>query len=184
MPQIRVHSLYEAFINITVASPRPEGTPAHIIPNAAEHDEIAAQVRAAMREYKHLGENEIWVPNSKQVQTYLPAVPSQFYAVRTLDPAGSLVEVDEEYFLDVLRVRYSIVFAVLPGALLADERIGEAYESNWQRAFKDLFTIGYSLPGVFIPGDKADRDDTKTTIDITLELGGAKGTMPFHKTAG
>lgn len=184
MPSIRAHSLYEAFVNITVASPRPEGLPAYIIPNAAHHDELAALIRAALREYKHLGENEIWIPTAKQVQGYLPAAPSQFYAVRTLDPAGSLVEVDEDFFLDVLRLRWSLVFAILPGALLADERYGEAYETNWQRAFKSLLVTGYGLTGVFIPGDKMDRDDTKTTIDITLEMGGAKGTMRFDKQGG
>jgi hypothetical protein len=188
VPAIRIHSLYEAFVNITVASPRPEGVPSYIIPAAKYHDEIAAKIRGILREYKHLAENETWVASAYRVQTYLPtnaALPTGnngYYAVRTLDPAGSIPEVDEKFMLDVLRLRYSLVFAILPASVLDDD--GDAFERYWQKAFKDLFVTGYSMTGVFIPGDEMDRDDTKTTIDIQLEMGGAKGTMRFDKSPG
>ena len=186
MPQIIVHSLFDAFVNFTIASPRPEAVPSYIIPNADLHDELAAKLRGALREYKHLSENSDWVASAKQVATYLPATSNvgTFYAVRSFDPAGSLVEVDEGFMLDVLKLRYSLVFAVLPGALLADERTGEAYERHWQKAFKDLLVTGYGFDGVFIPGDDTSRDDNKTTIDIQLELGAAKASMGFEKSAG
>ncbi len=186
MPTIRIHSLYEAFINITVASPRPEGVPSYIIPSAKLHDQIAATIRGIMREYKHLAEHETWVASQFRVQTYLPtnsALPTGnngYYAVRTLDPAGSVVEVNEDFMLDVLRIRYALVFAILPASVLDDD--GDAFERYWQKAFKDLFVTGYSLSGVFIPDDDMERDDTKTTIDIQLEMGGAKATMPFNKS--
>ena len=182
MPSIRVPSIYEAFINVTIASPRPEAVPSYIIPNAALHDELSAKIGAAFREYKHLGENEVWVSASLRVQTYLPATPSQFYAVRTLDPAGQLVEVDEDFFLDVLRIRYALVFAVLPGAYMADERIGEAFVRHWQKAWKDVLVTGYGMNSIFIPGDSMERDDTKTTIDIMMELGASTATMRFDKS--
>jgi hypothetical protein len=179
MPAIRVHSLFDCSLNITIASPRPDGVPSYIIPNGKLHDEIASKIRAAMREYKHLGENEGWVGSAKQVCTYLPA---NFYAVRTLDPAGSIVEVDEGFLLDVLRLRYVMVFAILPASLQADEGTGEAFERHWQKAFRDLFVTGYGFTGVFVPGDVMDRNDNSTTIDVQLEMGGAKGTMRFEKS--
>lgn len=182
MPSIRVHSLYEAFVNYTVASPRPEALPSHIIANAALHDELAAKLRTALREYRHLSDNSDWVPASQQVSTYLPTgTAGVYYAVRTFDPAGSLVEVNEDFMLDVLRVRYNLVFAVLPAALMSTE--GEAFERYWQKAFKALLVTGAGFPStmVFIPGDKTDRDDNATTLDIQLELGAAKSTMRFDK---
>lgn len=180
MPQITVPALYECFLNITVSSPRPEGMPAHIIANGALHDEIAAQVRAAMREYRHLGENEGWVASALQVQTYLPSTGgNKFYAVRQLYPAGSIIAVDEDYFFDVLRIRYSLVFAVLPGSLQADARTGEAHERHWQKAFKDMLVTGNSLQNVFIPGDDDRRPGDRTEIDITLEMGAAQGRLPY-----
>lgn len=180
MPSIRVHSLFECSINITIASPRPDGVPSHIIPNGKLHDEIASKIRAAMREYKHLGENETWSAGVKNVCTYLPA---NFYAVRTLDPTGSIVEVDENFMLDALRLRYSMVFAILPASLQAEEGIGEAFERHWQKAFRDLFVTGYGFTGVFVPGDLMERNDNGTTIDVQLEMGGAKGTMRFDRAA-
>lgn len=180
MPSITVPALYECFINIVISSPRPEGLPAHIIANGAMHDEIASQVRAAMREYRHLGENEEWVASALQVQTYLPATGSnKFYAVRALMPAGSIVEVNEDYFLDVLRIRYSMVFAILPGSLQADPRTGEAHERHWQAAFKSMLVTGNSLQNVFIPGDEDRRPGDRTEIDLTLEMGPSQGRLRY-----
>lgn len=182
MPQITTAALREAFLNVVVSSPRPEGVPAHIITNAHLHDEIASTVEAAMEEYKHLGENEGWVASAKQVKTYLPTTNGkEFYAVRQLMPAGSIVDVDEDYMLDLLRIRYSLVFAILPGSLMADERTGKAFNFHWQKAFKSLFVTAYSLNSVFIPGDEDRRPGDRTEIDITLELGGYQGRLPFEK---
>lgn len=185
MPTVRVHSLYAATVSLTVTSPRPAGTPSHLMPNAKAHADLASQIRAALREFKHLAENSDTVKASWQIATHLATVGCPaFYAVRTLDPAGSLVDVDADYFLDILRLRYDLVFAVLPGALLAAEEAGEAYESNWQRAIKSLLCSGYKVPRVFIPGDEGTRDETATNVDLTLEMGPAKATMPFNMPAG
>lgn len=179
MPTIRVHSLYECTINLTIASPRPEGVPSYIIPNGKLHDEISSKIRAAMLEYKHLSDNSDWVASAKQVATY---IPPGFFAVRTLDPSGSLIEVDEHFMLDVLRMRYVMVFAVLPSSLLADEGTGQAFERHWQKAFKDMLMTGYGFSNVFVPGDAMERNDLGTTIDIQLEMGGSRGTMRFDKS--
>lgn len=182
MPTILTPALREAFINITVASPRPEAMPAHIIPNAALHDEIASTVEAALDEYKHLGEHEQWVAPAKQLATYFTAnSAANFYAVRSLMPAGSIIEVNEDFFLDVLRIRFSLIFAILPASLQADERTGKAFPRHWQAAIKGLLTTGYSLQNVFIPGDDERRPGDRTEIDVTLEMGGYQGRLPFEK---
>jgi hypothetical protein len=182
MPTILVPALREAFINVVVSSPRPEGCPSTIIFNGAKHDEIASQVEAALQAYKHLGEHEGWVPSAQQLATYLPDTAGQkFYAVRGLDPAGSIVEVDEKFLLDVLRIRFSLVFAILPGSLMADERTGHAFNRHWQKAINDLLVAGYSLTDVFIPGDMDRRPGDRTEIDVTLEMGGAQGKLRSEK---
>jgi len=182
MPMITVPALREAFVNIVVSSPRPEGMPAHIIPGAALHDEIAAKVEAALREYKHRGENEGWVAPALQVQTYLPSTgTNKFYAVRSLMPAGSIVDVDQDFLLDILRIRFSLIFAILPGCLQADEQTGDAYNRHWQKAFKQLLVTGYAMDSVFIPGESDRRPGDRTEIDITLEMGGYQGRLPYDK---
>lgn len=183
MPAITVPALREAFINIVVASPRPEGVPAHIIPAAALHDEIASTIEAALDEYKHLGENEQWVAPAKQLATYFTANGAgDFYAVRALMPAGTLIEVNEDFLLDVYRLRFSLIFAILPASLQADERTGKAFPRHWQAAIKDLLTTGYSLQNVFIPGDEDRRPGDRTEIDIQLELGGYQGRLRYEKS--
>jgi hypothetical protein len=179
MPTITTPALREAFVNIVVSSPRPEGVPATIIPSAAKHDEIASVIEAALDEYQHLSENEGWVASAKQIGTYLPASGAaiKYYAVRSLMPAGSIVEVNEDFFLDILRIRFSLMFAVLPPSLMADPRTGKAFPFHWQKAFKDLLVTGWSLENVFIPGDEDRRPGDRTEIDITLEMGGYQGRL-------
>lgn len=187
MPIINVPGFREAFVNVFVASFRPQGVPAHIIPNAPIHDEIASQVEAAFMEYKHLTENYQWVPAAKQITTYLPdtvgdGTGRKFYACRTLMPEGSIVDVDQKFGLDILRIRYSLVFAILPGSLIADEKTGNAFNRHWQAAFKALLVTGYSFTTpIFIPGDEGERPGEGTQIDIMLEMGGFSGRLPYDK---
>lgn len=183
MPLITVPALREAFINVVVSSPRPEGVPSTIIPNAVKHDEIASTVEAAMMEYKQLAENETWVPAAQQLATYFTAnSAANFYAVRSLMPVGSIVEVNEDYMLDVLRIRFSLIFAILPASLRANEKTGHAFNRHFQAALKSLFVTGYALDEVFIPGDTDRRPGDRTEIDITLEMGGYQGRVPYEKS--
>ena len=183
MPSITVPALRDAFINIVVSSPHPEAAPAHIIPGAAEFVEIASKIEAALEEYKHLGEHDTWVASAKQLATYLTANgAANFYAVRSLTPAGSLTEVDDALLFDIHRIRFALVFAILPGALQADEREAHAYARHWQRAVKDLLVTGYGLANVFIPGDQDRRPGDRTEIEVMLELGAAHGRLRYEQS--
>jgi hypothetical protein len=179
MPAITVPALREAFVNIVVSSPRDANVPSTIIPSADKHDEIAATCEAACAEWQHLAEHETWVPAARQLATHLAAGGAGgFYAVRALTPAGHLVEIDGDYLLDVMRLRFALVFAVLPPALQADPRTGHAYARHWQAAFKRLLTgTAWSLNDVFIPGDNDRRPGDRTEIEVTLELGGYQGRL-------
>jgi hypothetical protein len=172
MPSIQLHGLYEAFLNIVVSSPRPDAAPSHIIPNAQRHDEICSVVLCALDEFKHLPDNSDWVPTVKQLATYLPATAGQgWYAVRAINPAGTIVDVDEDFALDMLRIRFGVIFAILPAAIQADERSGKAFQRHWQAAIKKLLNEAYGLNDIFIPGDEGRRPGDRTEIDVQLELG-------------
>lgn len=181
MPSILEYTAYEAFINVTVSSLRPEGVPAHIIPNAKRHQEIASLIRwKALREYKHRLENGTWVPRAQQLNTYLPPVSgAPYYAVRKLQPAGSIIEVNEEFMLDILRLRFALVF-VIQRAALSDDDTGGAFEQYFQKAIKDLFVTGYSLENVFIPDDETKRPEDGTQIDIMIEMGNGSAQQSFE----
>jgi hypothetical protein len=185
MPVILTPALREAFVNITVTTPHDESLPATIIPAAGLHDEIAATVEAALEEYQHLADHETWVPAAKRLSTYFTANGAgDFYAVRSLVPAGSIVEVDGDSLLDVMRIRFALVFAVLPASLQADPRTGKAYARHFQAALKGLLVTGWSLSPVFIPGDKDRRPGDRTEIDVMLEMGGAQGRLRHEQFPG
>lgn len=177
--RIQEYSTYEAYLNITVSSPRPEGVPSHIIPGAKLHDQIASQVRGLLREYKHVSPTSTMVSASASVMHGLPQKNGgAIYAVRTLIPAGSVVEVNEDYMLDVLRLRYAITFVLTSGALCSNEGLAFAFEENFQRAFKTLFRAN-ELNSVFIPGDEDRRPGDRTEIDLILEVGGAAARLGY-----
>lgn len=184
MPAITFPALREAFVNVVVSSPRAENVPSTLIPSAEKHDEIAATIEAACAEWQHLAEHESWVPAARQLATHLStAGAGGFYAVRSLMPAGSIIEIDQDYLLDVMRIRFALVFAVLPPAIMADARTGHAYARHWQAAFKGLLTgTAWSLPDVFIPGDNDRRPGDRTEIEVTLELGGYQGRLRHEMT--
>lgn len=185
MPTITVPALREAFINVVISSPRPDSAPATLIPSAALHDEIASTVEAALDEYQHLAEHETWVPVNRQLATHLTAAGAgDFYAVRSLMPAGAIIEVNEDFLLDVMRLRFALIFAVLPASLQADPRTGKAFPRHFQAALQRLLTIGWDLNEVFIPGDADRRPGDRTEIEVTLEMGGYQGRLRYDKSPG
>lgn len=182
MPTILTPALREAFVNVVVSSPRSEAAPSTLIPSAALHDEIAATVEAALEEYQHLGEHDSWVPAAKQLATYFALNGAGgFYAVRSLVPAGSIIEINEDYLLDVMRLRFALVFAVLPPSLQVDPRTGKAFARHFQAAFQKLLVTGWSLTPVFIPGDEDRRPGDRTEIEVIVEMGGASGRLRYDK---
>lgn len=177
--RIQEFSLYEATLTLTVSTPRPEGTPSHIIPGAKLHDEIAAQVRGLLREYKHIAPTAARVAPAATIGTYLPtASGAPLYHLRALEPAGSLIEVNEDFMLDLLRLRWAASFVLAPGFFAAAEGLALAFEENWQRAFQGLLTAN-GVAQVFIPGDEDRRPGDRTEIDLILELGAASARLGY-----
>ena len=176
--RIQEYSTYEAYLNLTIASPRPEGAPSHIIPSAKLHDQLASQVRGILREYKHTGLTE-GVAATATIATYFPQQNSKpIYRILALVPAGSITDSDQELLFDGMRMRYAVTFCILPGALSASESLAFAFEENFQRAFQSLL-VAQGMTDIFIPGDEDRRPGDRTEIDVMLELGGGSARLGY-----
>jgi hypothetical protein len=165
------YSMQTGALTVTITSPRPEALPATVMPAATLHSEIAATVRCALRTHRHVAPHP-GVPAALQLGTYLPA---GYYALRRLEPEGSVVEVDSDFLLDVCRLRYGLAFALLPAAVGAtgdSEKLAFAFERHLARAAKDLLVTGWGLAGVYATGDDdARRPLERTEVGVHYETG-------------
>lgn len=122
--KIQAFSLYSGTLVISVATPRPEEAPSIYFTAATIHEDYCAKVRAILREWKHVAPSCLGVPTAQRLQTYFPTLPANgtnyLYAVRELRPAGSPRDIDREWMLEIMRIRYAFTLALLPAALTAD----------------------------------------------------------------
>lgn len=184
MPTVLEYTGYDCFLNFVLSSPRPDGIPSTISPNATKHNELTSVLRGHLREYKHRFENAAglaggFVPAGLQINTYLPPTTGNpYYALRKLQPMGSLDEVLEKYFLDVRRVRYGMFFVVLSAGVLAAETTGLAFELHWELGWKNLL-LARGMTDLFTSGDAESMKGDRTEIQITLEVGPASAEQSF-----
>jgi hypothetical protein len=172
--RIQAYTTYTGVLAITVATPRPEGVPSTRFTAAPIHEDYCAQVRALLKEHKHIDTSSLAYPAAKRLSTYFPAFEgAPIFALRQLIPAGSPRDIDPEFLLEIMRIRYEFLINLLPGAFLTDEVDAEAIERHVEYAVKRLFQVN-GVPDVFIPGDTAARPGDRTDIDIVVELGGAR----------
>lgn len=173
--KVQVYTTYSGTLIITAATPRAEAAPSFRFTNASIHEDYCAQVRALLKEHRHILGSSLEYPAAKRLQTYFPTSGGNpLYAIRELMPAGSPRDVDPDFQLEIMRIRYSFMLNLLPAAFLADETIAEAIERHIEKAVHDLF-IANGVPDVFIPGDEEQRPGERTDIDILCELGPASG---------
>lgn len=181
--RIAEYNLFPFTINITLATPRPQGAPSTVIVAAKKHEEYASAVYGALREFKHVDVSPDFssskVPAELRLSNYLPTsnyagkqIP--LYEIKVLAPAGFLREVDVDFWQDVGRLRYTGLLSLLPSFISAEERVAFAFARHLEFAVDGLFTY-LQLPTTFIPGDDADRPDDRTVIDIIAEIGPAEG---------
>lgn len=179
MPQVLEYTGYDCFLNFVVSSPRPEGIPSTISPNAKMHNQLASTLRGHLREFKHRFENGRWVPTVMQINTYLPPTSGDpYYALRKLQPLGSMPEVLEKYFLDILRIRYGLFFVVNTAGVLAAENTGLTFEFHWENAWKNLL-IARGMKYLFTSEDEESMNGDRTEIQISLEVGPASAQQNF-----
>lgn len=170
--RIQAYTAYSGTLVITVATQRIDAAASTKFTAASIHEDYAAQVRALLKEHRHIGETALAYPATKRLQTYFPThAGSPLYALRQLMPSGSPRDIDPEWQLEIMRIRYDFALNVLPAAALADESIAEALERHLEKAVHDLFQAN-GVPDVFLPGDEMLRT-AQTEIDIVVEMGPA-----------
>lgn len=182
--RIREYNQFPVTFNFALSTPRPEGAPSTVIVAAKKHEEYLSQVRAALREFKHIDPTTKQIPAALRLESYFPTATDggrtePLYALRTLAPAGSLRAVDTDFWQDVTRVRYTGLLVLLPAYFAAEERVANAFERHLEKAVLDLFNYLH-LPTTFIPGDDETRPEDRTVIDIIAEVGPAEGSPGLY----
>jgi hypothetical protein len=171
----QAYTLVNGVIVVTVATARSEPTGSAKFTAANIHHDYASQVRALLREHKHVGVSAEAYPAARRLQTYFPTHGGDpLYSILELIPAGAPRDVDDAWQLEFTRLRYSITLNLLSAAFIADEQIAEGVERNVEYAVWRLFQAN-SLPGAYLPGDMTIRLGTGTEVDIMCELGPASG---------
>jgi hypothetical protein len=179
--KIHEYNQYPVTFNFTLSSPRPEGAASTVIIAAKKHEEWASRVRAAMREFKHIDPTTKQIPPALTLENYFPTHNgSPLYALRTLQPAGSLREIEPDFWLDVYRLRYVALLVFLPAALHASEATAFAIERHLEKAVSDLFDY-LNLPRNFLPGEEGIRPEDRSIIDIIVEVGAAEGSPGLYE---
>lgn len=177
--RIQHYDTHPGSLTITVSTPRDGAAPSLQFTAATIHEDYVARVRALLREYLHCGPTAEATPAAARLQAYLPAVAGRpLYALRTLQPAGAPRDVDNEFFLEVMRIRYEFVLVDLPPAVQADSIFAEARERHMEFAVRSLFQAN-SLPDVFIPADTQQRNPNQSDIDIVCEFGAVTSKRGF-----
>ena len=168
--RVQAYTAYSGALVITVATQRIEAAPSSKFTAASIHEDYCARVRALLKEHRHIDTSAVAYPAAKRLQTYFPTHEgTPLYSLRQLMPAGTPRDVDPEWQLEIMRIRYEFALNVLPPAALADETVAEAHERHLEKAVHDLFQAN-GVPDTFIPGDETLRS-AQTEIDIVVEMG-------------
>jgi hypothetical protein len=174
--RIQAFTAYSGTLIVSVATPRPEEAPSTHFTAAKIHEDYCARVRALLREHKHIGETALAYPSAQRLQTYFPVFPlvtgKPLYALRSLQPAGSPRDIDRDFMLEIMRIRWSFLLVMLPAYHLANEIDADAIERHLEYACKQLFEAN-SVPTVVIPGDNDGINDVDSLVSIVVELGPA-----------
>lgn len=155
-----------ADVTITVAVNRLENAPSTVLTAARLFDDYCGSVRAVMRDYKN------------PLAPYLPlsAAGNAIFGVRFIKRAGSSREIDTEFWLEILRLRFSLEIATLPESTTVADAIVDAKERHIAKAVQDCLKAA-GIPDTFIPEDVGTRGET--WIDIVAEMGPELNRGPF-----
>jgi len=179
--RIQAYTAHEGTLTVAVATPRPEEASSTHFTAAKIHEDYCARVRALLREHKHCDASALAYPAASRLQTYFPVFPlvtgKPLYALRELRPAGTMRDIDRDFMLEIMRIRYAFTLAILPPFFGADEVDAEGIERAIEYAVKQLFQAAgvpyVTIPQVTIPGDNDVIDGVLSLVSISVELGGA-----------
>lgn len=168
--RIQHYDIHPGTLTLTVATPRPEAQGSALFTAASIHEDYAARVRAILREWRHVGDASLSLPVAARLESYLPTSPTgPLYALRELRPAGTLREIDADFQLEILRLRYDFVLVDLPALFSVAPALGEARERAIESAVRALFAAS-DIPHIFIPGDPTARNPNDSEIDLIAEF--------------
>jgi hypothetical protein len=111
------------------------------------------------------------------LQTYFPTHGGEpLFGILELIPTGSPRDIDEQWQLEIMRIRYGFTLNLLSAAFLAAADIRGAKERHVAYAVRQLFAAN-GVPDVFIPGDEDVRPGSGTDIDVVCEIATASGRL-------
>lgn len=169
-----VYNAYRGTASIVVSSARAEAGPAAKFVFGKVHEDVAGRTRALLREYLHCGDSAEQTPAARRLATYLPVntVGHPLFILKELQPAGTLRDIDADWQLEVMRLRYGFTVHLTMAAFGADPDIAENIEGALQFAIKSVLSNG-GVPFVFLPSDQDVRPSEQHDVDVICELGAA-----------
>lgn len=179
--RIQAYTAFAGTLTVTVATPRPEQASSIRFVAATIHEDFCARVRSLLREHKHCDTSSLAYPEAQRLQTYFPVYPlgtgKPLYALRSLQPAGTSRDIDRDFMLEIMRIRYSFTISILPAFFGADEVIAEGMERAIEYAVEKLFQqagVPYvTIPQIATPGSNDIIDEEHSLVSISIEMGGA-----------
>lgn len=173
--RVQVYKALPGVFTITIASSRVEKAPSHLFVFDSLHKQIGGLVRAILMEHKQTPPAFIEWPAQLRLASYFPTQnDAPIYRVAELTPAGTLRDVDAEFQIEVMRIRFAFMLHLLPGAFLVDDTIGQGVDAHLAKAIKQVL-LAAGLANVSEPGDETIRPQDGTDVDCFVELGAAGG---------
>jgi hypothetical protein len=163
--QIAEYNYYNATLSVSIVTQRPDATPSSILAAATLHEQYAAEVRVALREYK------------RALNAYLP-----YYDVIKITLAGTSRDSDRETNQEIMRISFMLGFSMTGAAQIADERLVFAFERNIEKAVRDLFTAE-EIPNVFIAGDGETLGESFIHVQLSMGTATEIGLWNITETA-
>lgn len=181
--RIQAYLAYSGVFTVTVSSVRPGEARSTLFTAAKQHEDFAAKVRGLLEEHIHIAPTDRAYPPASRLQYYFPtatvgANTLPIYAMKEIMPAGTARDVDAQFMLEIMRIRYQFSIALLQEAYAVSAQYRSAIERAIEFAVQSLFAAN-SVPWVYVPGENTIRPENNDTtagptdVDILCELGPA-----------
>jgi hypothetical protein len=177
--RIQAYLQHSGAITITVATARAEPMASTRFTAAKIHEDYAAHIRTLMTEHRHTNTTaSLLYPASKRISTYLPTLNGdQLFSITELQPAGAPRDIDDNWQLEIMRIRYAVTLNLTPAAFLTPD--SDAMERHLTYAVQRLL-VNNGVANVYLPGDEVVRSGTGTDVDVACEMAASGGRGPVE----
>lgn len=181
--RIQAYLAYSGIFTVTVSSIRPQEARSTLFVAAKAHEDFAAKVGGLLEEHIHIYPTDQAFAPASRLQYYFPTatvggIARPIYAMKEIMPAGIARDVDANFLLEIMRIRYQFSIALLSEAFALSGQARNAIMRAVEFSVQSLL-IANSVPWVYAPGDNAIRPENADTtggptdVDILCELGPA-----------